>query len=67
MKKLLSFLIIALLTQTAYSQVDKDSMNLLKLGSDIPDFTITTPDGKSISSDDLYGKVVLINFFATWC
>jgi peroxiredoxin len=32
-----------------------------------PPFTITTTDGKRISLDDLAGKVVLIDFWATWC
>ncbi|MFA5817486.1 MAG: TlpA disulfide reductase family protein [Bacteroidales bacterium] len=67
MKKLLFLFIASVLMQTAFSQVDKDSTNLLKLGVDMPEFSLMTLDGKSISSDDLYGKVVLINFFATWC
>jgi peroxiredoxin len=32
-----------------------------------PTFTVTTKDGKRISMDDLQGKVVLIDFWATWC
>ncbi|HYM77241.1 MAG TPA: TlpA disulfide reductase family protein [Candidatus Dormibacteraeota bacterium] len=32
-----------------------------------PPFTVTTLDGKQISLDDLQGKVVLIDFWATWC
>jgi len=32
-----------------------------------PPFTITTIDGKQISLDSLAGKVVLIDFWATWC
>jgi peroxiredoxin len=67
MKKLLLFLISAFLMQTSYSQTDKDSTNLLQVGSEMPEFSLMTLDGKSVSSDDLYGKVVLINFFATWC
>lgn len=66
MKKLLLLLAASLFMQTAFSQ-DKDTANLLKLGDDMPEFTVMTLDGKSVSSDDLYGKVVLINFFATWC
>jgi peroxiredoxin len=67
MKKLLALLITVFLMQSAYTQVDKDSTNLLKVGSDMPEFTLTGLDGKTLSSDDLYGKVVLVNFFATWC
>jgi peroxiredoxin len=32
-----------------------------------PPFAITTLDGKRISLDDMKGKVVLIDFWATWC
>ena len=32
-----------------------------------PDFSITTLDGQHISLDSLAGKVVLIDFWATWC
>jgi thiol-disulfide isomerase/thioredoxin len=32
-----------------------------------PPFAITTTDGKRISLDDLAGKVVLLDFWATWC
>jgi thiol-disulfide isomerase/thioredoxin len=33
----------------------------------IPDFSITTLDGRFISTDDFAGKVVVIDFWATWC
>jgi thiol-disulfide isomerase/thioredoxin len=32
-----------------------------------PAFTVTTLDGQRISLDGLQGKVVLIDFWATWC
>jgi thiol-disulfide isomerase/thioredoxin len=32
-----------------------------------PPFAVTTMDGKRISWDDLQGKVVLLDFWATWC
>ena len=32
-----------------------------------PALQLTTLDGQSISSDSLRGKVVLVNFWATWC
>lgn len=32
-----------------------------------PAFTVTTADGRRVSLDDLKGKVVLIDFWATWC
>ena len=33
----------------------------------VPPFSITTTDGQRISMDDLQGKVVLLDFWATWC
>jgi peroxiredoxin/outer membrane protein assembly factor BamD (BamD/ComL family) len=32
-----------------------------------PPFAITTTDGQRVSMDDLTGKVVLLDFWATWC
>jgi len=32
-----------------------------------PPFAVTTLDGQRISLDDLRGKVVLLDFWATWC
>jgi thiol-disulfide isomerase/thioredoxin len=32
-----------------------------------PPFAVTTTDGQSISIDGLQGKVVLVDFWATWC
>jgi len=32
-----------------------------------PTFAVTTLDGQRITLDDLQGKVVLIDFWATWC
>jgi thiol-disulfide isomerase/thioredoxin len=33
----------------------------------VPPFTVTTLDGQRVSMDGLAGKVVLIDFWATWC
>jgi len=32
-----------------------------------PAFPVTTMDGKQVSMDELQGKVVLLDFWATWC
>ena len=36
-------------------------------GQRAPSFTLTTFDGAQISSESLQGKVVLLNFWASWC
>ena len=37
------------------------------IGSEMPDFSLTSFDGQSNKLSDLRGKVVLINFWASWC
>ena len=32
-----------------------------------PDFSLPDPDGKTVRLSDFKGKVVLLDFFATWC
>lgn len=36
-------------------------------GKPAPNFTLKTPDGKTVSLADYKGKAVLVNFWATWC
>lgn len=38
-----------------------------KIGDTIPDFTMTLTNGKKISSKDWKGKVVMLQFTASWC
>lgn len=44
--------------------VRKPELSLEKM---VPPFTLTTMDGKRFNLDALGGKVVLIDFWATWC
>ena len=39
----------------------------LEIGNQAPDLTFTNPAGKSISLSSLKGKVVLVDFWASWC
>jgi thiol-disulfide isomerase/thioredoxin len=38
-----------------------------QIGSLLPDFSVKDLEGHVISSDDFRGKVVLVDFWATWC
>lgn len=42
-------------------------MSRLPAGSMAAPFELTTLDGKVVKSGELAGKVVLVNFWATWC
>jgi cytochrome c biogenesis protein CcmG/thiol:disulfide interchange protein DsbE len=39
----------------------------VQVGRRAPDFTLTTFDGQQIHLADLKGKVVVLNFWASWC
>ena len=43
------------------------TVQLLKDPAPVGDFSVTDLDGKTITSAALRGKVVLVNFWATWC
>src|SRR5262249_41205028 len=38
-----------------------------EIGSQLPAFTVQDLNGGTLSSTELAGKVVLIDFWATWC
>lgn len=40
---------------------------LVKIGQTVPDFEVKMFDGSTIDIRQLKGKVVLLNFWATWC
>ncbi len=50
-------LILTIATQAQAQQV----------GQKVADVTVTSPSGKEIKLSDLRGKVVLIDFWASWC
>jgi len=39
----------------------------ITVGDTVPNFTLTTFDGQNINLTDLKGKVVVLNFWASWC
>jgi peroxiredoxin len=45
----------------------QDEFTLIKEGQKAPDFSFSTENGQVRKLSDLKGKVVWINFFATWC
>ncbi|NUY79853.1 AhpC/TSA family protein [Flavobacterium sp. MAH-1] len=40
---------------------------VVEVGRRAPEFSATTPDGKTVSLKDARGKVTLIDFWASWC
>jgi peroxiredoxin len=67
-KQIATLCLTVLLACTAAARAaDEEETNKTKLGDAVPNFTITTLDGRTLTPASLKGKVVLINFFATWC
>lgn len=64
-----SWLLIGLLLVGAvllgYEEVMDNA--LLKRGTVAPDFTVRTAAGGSVTLSSLKGRVVLVDFWATWC
>src|SRR5438105_14300821 len=44
-----------------------ESASVVHVGDQAPSFTLTDTNGREFLLDDQRGKVVLLNFFATWC
>lgn len=65
MKKYVWLSLFALLVWVGKAQ--NDNSDIVKVGDPMPSFTIVSDDGTQLSSSSFKGKVILINFFATWC
>lgn len=50
-----------------YRSIGKEESTLTKIEDKVPSFELRTLDGQNVKVTDLRGKVVLLNFFATWC
>jgi len=69
MNKMLKVILVTILTSglliTGCSAGSEPST--ATVGEAAPSFTLQNLDGQSISLNDLKGKPVLVNFWATWC
>ncbi len=48
-------------------EADVAATNIVMVDQQAPEFTLEMTDGKSVTLESLRGKVVLLNFWATWC
>lgn len=51
----------------ADEQPSTEETTLVRAGMTAPDFTVTMFDGSQVTLSALRGRVVLVNFWATWC
>lgn len=61
--------LVALFSVAAVAQEAKvdDTGYIVKVGQMAPDFTVKLTDGKTLRLSDLRGKVVMLQFTASWC
>jgi thiol-disulfide isomerase/thioredoxin len=67
-------ILIAILTFTgcnrskpAGRQGPSSAVNGLEIGNQAPELAFQSPDGKTIALSSLRGKLVLVDFWASWC
>lgn len=48
-------------------QVPSDYGYIVKIGQTVPEFEMKLTNGKSVKMNDLRGKVVMLQFTASWC
>ena len=69
--KCISFILVlvsfGVQTQTPAKEIPADYGYIVKIGQQVPDFTMTTTEGKIVKIADLKGKVVMLQFTASWC
>lgn len=70
--KHLTFILMILFSASLHGQIPakeipSDYGYIVKIGQQVPDFKMTTIDGKTIRMEDLKGKVVMLQFTASWC
>ena len=67
MKRVFIFTVSLLVLGTLARVNAQEKETLVKVGDDVPEFVVEMFDGQKINIKDLKGKIVLINFWATWC
>lgn len=65
-----SFTVLSVAPVWTQSKVNYKAVPILQPMKDVaptPEFSLNTPDGKKVSLKDFRGKIVLLNFWASWC
>ncbi|TCN61708.1 peroxiredoxin family protein [Acetobacteroides hydrogenigenes] len=60
-------LLLLVSTGIRAQEKEQDRGYIVEVGQMAPDFTVTTTDGKTFKLSDYRGKVVMIQFTASWC
>lgn len=64
---ILSTQLFAQITKVPEKNIPADYGYIVKIGQQLPEFEMTLSDGKTVKTSDLKGKVVMLQFTASWC
>lgn len=53
--------------QVSEAEIPEVDDVVLEVGKKVPDFKMTDLDGEPVNISDYKGKIVMLNFWATWC
>ena len=75
MNKLLATIVLSLIVATSFAQlselpeqvIPEDYGYIVKIGQELPEVTLKLTDGTTLKPSDLKGKVVMLQFTASWC
>jgi peroxiredoxin len=59
--------VYTLLICSLNAQIEKDTGYIVQIGDKVPDIKLNLINGKSLKLSDLRGKVVVLQFTASWC
>lgn len=57
----------AQMTELPKQEIPEDYGYIVEIGQQVPDFSMTLTDGKVLNMRDLKGKIVMLQFTASWC
>lgn len=66
-ERFLVALIGVLMVSLGYVIADAFREKVIAVGDTAPDFTVTTESGRTVTRSNFGGKLLVVNFWATWC
>lgn len=67
MSRNIIFILLSVLLPAALLAQIPEKITYTEVGQTVPDFSFITLDGAEFDTQQLRGKIILLNFFATWC
>lgn len=66
-ERVLQILIGVLLVALSYVVADSFRERIVSVGDRAPDFSVVTDSGRQITRSNFGGRLLVLNFWATWC